>query len=91
MKIKIILNLAGLVIFLLGFGMFAVLDTLTDNANIAGVAAGLTITIIDVVYRATRDGKWTKFLSPFIGGFIFYIPIWIWGIFLAFLWLKYKA
>ncbi len=81
---KVILNIAGLVMVIIAGLILSGMNAITDSSSMAGAVAGITTVLMDVIYRVKKDENqsinWTKFIRPFRGGHVFYVPVWIWGI-----------
>ena len=78
-----IMMIVGLV---LAFAVGWVVDEVWPNAN-KGVAAGAGVYFLvtisaDLVYRWThfRERGRVRFVHPFTGGMLFFIPLWVWGV-----------
>jgi hypothetical protein len=76
----IILNIEGLAMLFLGGLIFAGIEWVSGNNNIAGVIAFIAIFLMDIIYRAKQSGSWIRFVNPFKGGHVFYIAAWMWGV-----------
>ena len=77
----IIFNWPGILMVAIAFGIASGIGHLAGTAaeGPSMIIAGPLCAVMDLIYRVRRPGR--RWLHPSFGGSLFFIPVWILGIF----------
>jgi hypothetical protein len=77
----LITNASGVLVLVISFGaafLVGVIGGFNDEGRLM-IVGGALVALLDFTYRVTaQNGNW---LSPARGGMLFFIPLWILGVF----------